>query len=86
MERIINLVNNLELKGVSARLADGDIILEIEGQFEERFDSLEEMSECLNARSHGDENPYLDEVDQAICFAAREAGLLDQELEAKEWV
>jgi len=76
MERIVNLINELNLDGVAARKADDSFILEVDGLLGESFDSLQEMSECLNVRSRNVGSEYLDEVDHAICDAAKKAGLL----------
>jgi hypothetical protein len=77
---LVGLINRLDLEGVSARYTgtprNPDFILEIEGRFEERFETLDEMSECLNFRNKQENDGLLDDVDQAICEAARAAGLL----------
>lgn len=70
--KIVELINGLDLEGVSARLADDDFILSVEGELEERFSSIERMSEVLNSRSRTQDSDRLDEVDQAICLAYRE--------------
>lgn len=80
MEKLVGLINELNLEGVTARKVDDAFILEVDGLLEESFSSLPEMSECLNVRSRvrtraaGSER--LDEIDHAICDAARGAGLL----------
>ena len=80
IKNLVDLINGLDLEGVSARYTgtpkNPDFILEIEGRFEERFDDIEDMSECLNFRNKQEDDGLLDDVDQAICEAAREAGLL----------
>lgn len=76
VKKLVTLINNLDLKGVSARYTEPDFILEVDGLLEERFDNIEEMSETLNARSRVQNSDRLDEIDQTICEAARKAGLL----------
>jgi hypothetical protein len=80
IKNLVDLINSLNLERVSARYTgtprNPDFILEIEGRFEERFDDIEDMSECLNFRNKQEDDGLLDDVDQAICEAAREAGLL----------
>ena len=76
IEKIVSLINGLNLDGVTARKAGDSFILEVDGLLGESFSSLPEMSECLNVRSRNVGSEYLDEVDHAICDAAKKAGLL----------
>ena len=83
LEKLVEIINSMEVEEaeISARYCEpeDEFIVEIATEegciFKERFDCIHKMSECLNVRSR--EDNILENIDFAICDAAKEAGLIE---------